>query len=102
MQHNDNVHALTILARVAADSKLILPKDLDELKLVENTMADHSDLIRKYAMEWTINLSRPDEIDRKVEELSWMVVVIYGIAGWTWAQQVKQGKKGPFNADFFL
>lgn len=99
---NENVHALTILARVAADSKLSLPKDLDELNIVENTIAEHSDLIRDYAMQWTIDLSQPGEISRKVEELSWMAAIIYGIAGWTWAQQTKQGAEGDFNADFFF
>lgn len=102
VQNNENVHALTILARVAADAKLTLPGDLDELNIVENTIADHADLIRDYAMQWTIDLSKPGELNRKVEELSWMVVVIYGVAGWTWAQQTKQGTEGPFNADFFL
>ncbi|KAJ3572059.1 hypothetical protein NP233_g3334 [Leucocoprinus birnbaumii] len=99
---NENVHALTILARVAADSRLTLPSDLDELKLVDNTIADHADLIREYAMQWSIDLSKPGELGRKIEEISWMVVVIYGVAGWTWAQQVKQGTQGPFHADFFF
>ncbi|KXN91334.1 Oxidoreductase AflY [Leucoagaricus sp. SymC.cos] len=102
VQSHENVHALTVLARVAEDSKLTLPSDLDELNIVENTVADHSDLIRDYAMQWSIDLSKAGEINRKVEELSWMAVVIYGIAGWTWAQQVKQGTEGNFNADFFF
>ncbi|KXN91345.1 Oxidoreductase AflY [Leucoagaricus sp. SymC.cos] len=102
VQSHENVHALTILARVAEDSKLTLPSDLDELNIVENTIADHSDVIRDYAMQWPIDLSKPGEINRKVEELSWMVVVIYGVAGWTWAQQFKQGAEGDFNADFFF
>ncbi|KAF9445187.1 hypothetical protein P691DRAFT_676137 [Macrolepiota fuliginosa MF-IS2] len=100
--HGDNVHALTILARVAADSRLSLPKDLNELALVQNIIDDHSDLIREYASQWTIDIQKPGEIERKVEEITWMNVVMYGVAGWTWAQQVKQGQEGEFNADFFL
>lgn len=99
---DDNVHALTILARVLADSRLSLPDDLYELNIVQNTIAKNADLLRGYASQWTINIQKPGEIDRKVEEITWMNVVMYGVAGWTWAQKVKQGKEGDFNADFFL
>jgi hypothetical protein len=98
----ENVHALTILARVTADSKLTLPTDLDELMILQNTLDQHSDAIRDYAMQWSIDLNRPGEINRKVEEIAWMNTVIFGVAGWTWAQQVEQGREGDFNADFFL
>lgn len=97
-----NVHALTILARVLADSRLSLPDDLNELTIVQKTIAKHSHLIREYASQWTIDLRKSGEIERKVEEITWMNVVMYGVAGWTWAQQVKRGKEGEFNADFFL
>ncbi|KXN91320.1 Oxidoreductase AflY [Leucoagaricus sp. SymC.cos] len=97
-----DVHALTILARVAADSRLTLPKDLDELMIVQNVIADHAEIIRDYAMQWSIDLKRPGEINRKVEEISWMNATIFGIAGWTWSQQVEHCKEGGFNADFFF
>jgi hypothetical protein len=97
-----NVHALTILARIMADSRLSLPDDLNPLGIVQRTIAKHSQLIRDYVSQWTIDVRKPGEIERKVEEIAWTNVVMYGIAGWTWAQQVKQGREGEFNADFFL
>jgi len=101
-QGGNNVHALTILARVMADSTLDLPQDHEELTAVQGVIDKHADRIRDYASQWTIDIQRSGEVDRKVEEIAWMNTVMYGIAGWTWAQKVKHGKDGEFNADFFL
>lgn len=99
---DDDVHALTVLARVMTDSRLSPPDDPDESTIIQSTIARHSHLIQQYAAQWVIDLHRTGEIERKVEEITWMNVVMYGIAGWTWAQQVKQGREGEFNADFYL
>lgn len=85
-----------------ADSRLSLPDDLDTGSVIQKTIAKHSHHIREYGSQWTIDVSKAGEIERKVEEIAWTNVVMYGIAGWTWAQQVKQGSEGEFNADFFL
>lgn len=102
IQDKPNVHALTILARVMEDSRLIRPENLDQLAVLQGTIEMHADLIRDYASQWTISLQKPFETDRKFEELVWMNTVMYGVAGWTWAQQERKGEDGEFNADFFL
>ncbi|KAF5347796.1 hypothetical protein D9756_010285 [Leucocoprinus leucothites] len=99
---NEEVHALTILARVLADDSLTLPQDLDELNLVKNTVAEHHDKILDLALAWTIDPSRPGELDRKVEEIGWFAMVGYGVAGWTWCNKTRPNEGRPFNADFFM
>ncbi|KAF9446677.1 hypothetical protein P691DRAFT_794239 [Macrolepiota fuliginosa MF-IS2] len=101
-REGDDVHALTILARVLADPRLTFPTNLREHYILQNTVADHGDLIRDYASQWTIDIQKPGELERKIEELAWALTVMYGVAGWTYAQQVGQGQVGEFNADFFL
>lgn len=99
---SNNVNALTILARVMADSRLTLPDDMNSMGIIQRVLAKHSQLIRDHVSQWTIDVHKPGEIERKVQEIAWTNVVMYGVAGWTWAQQVKQGREGEFNADFFL
>jgi len=97
---DDNVHALTILARVMADDTISQPTDLDELRLVENTVLSFGNRIGEHVAQWTVDLSKPGEIERKIEELCWMAVIGFGVAGWTWAQDIKPDGR-EFHADFF-
>jgi hypothetical protein len=46
------------------------------------------------AEQWTIDLSQPGEIERKVEECIWTATILYGIGGWS--------KEDGLKADFFL
>ena len=50
--------------------------------------------LMQYASHWHMDLSDPLEVERKVEELQWMSVILYAVSGW------KEGQK--FQADFFL
>jgi Questin oxidase-like len=65
----------------------------EDMQLYKTAMEAHGDAIRKYTREWSYNSSDPKELERKIEELVWMNVIIYGIAGWT--------KDKDYNADFF-
>jgi hypothetical protein len=88
-----NTHALTILARILRDPQFEHMEGIEDEQLYKTTVATHGDAIRKYASEWSYDHSNPKEVERKVEELVWMNVVIYGIAGWT--------NGADYNADFF-
>ena len=61
---------------------------------VETTISAKGEAILRYANEWTLDLSDPKELRRKIEELQWMNTIIYAIGG------SSPGKI--FHADFFL
>jgi len=86
-------HALTILARILKDPRFDGRKKKDQFHTYEDVMQKHSDALLKYANEWTLDTSDPKEVERKIEELVWANVSIYGLGGW------KEGED--FNADFF-
>ncbi|KAG2740712.1 hypothetical protein P692DRAFT_20881154 [Suillus brevipes Sb2] len=57
-------------------------------------MLEHSATIWRYAEQWTIDLSQPGEIERKMEEFIWTATVLYATCSWS--------KHKSFVADFFL
>lgn len=87
-----NVHAFTILARMLKDDRFD-SKPRDEMSMFQGALKDHGDVLKKYADQWTVDISNPNEIEKKIEELAWMNVVLYGIGGWN---------GGDFRANFFL
>ena len=52
-----------------------------------------SHLLRKYSEEWIVDENDANELAKKVEELSWAAVLLYGVTG------LQPGKD--FKADFF-
>jgi hypothetical protein len=86
-----NVHALTVLARMLKDPRLKIKKPAD---MYQYTLDDKGELIKKYAQEWTVDISGPEELYKKVEELIWANAIIYAIGGWN--------SKRPFRAEFDL
>ncbi|EJD01363.1 uncharacterized protein FOMMEDRAFT_111131 [Fomitiporia mediterranea MF3/22] len=56
-------------------------------------LGKRGELIRKYAEQWTVNMNDKAEVKAKVDELSFLVTLLYGVAG------LQEGKD--FNADFF-
>jgi len=85
-------HVFTIMARMLKDPKLKTknPDGMEDARVSET----HGDLIRKYAEQWTLDTSNPQDLERKIEELIWMNALIYSIGGWS--------KDHGFKADFFL
>jgi hypothetical protein len=57
-------------------------------------LTDHGAEIWRYAEQWTIDLSQPGEIERKIEECVWTATILYGIGAWN--------NVNGFRADFFL
>ena len=110
-KQTEDVHALTVLARIAKDPELSpesvgMPYSTAQLgpqpglaffKVIDVAAGK----LGEYADAWIKTLV-PDRavLRRKFEELAWMVSVIYGIGGW--AGREKGGdEKGEFNGDFF-
>lgn len=66
----------------------------EEADSIETTLhSSQGEKILQYASLWHIDTTVPGELDKKLEELSWLMVLIYGVGGW------KEGRD--FRADFF-
>jgi len=98
-------HAFTILARILRDTRfspsaigLPVPEDGNEheLERVERVVGG---LLLKYVEEWTVDGADARDVERKIEELSWVNVLLYGVGGWGGRALSTTGE---FNADFFL
>jgi hypothetical protein len=84
------VHAFTILARILHDPAF----DDATIQGYSQVMEKYAEKLNMYADQWSLGLSQPNELGRKVEELQYTNVILYAASGWT------QSK--PFSADFFL
>jgi len=88
-------HAFSILAKVMQDPEFA-PKKMEKYfkGLFGVLLTEHGAEIWRYAEQWTIDLSQPGEIERKIEECVWTATIIYGIGAWS--------NVNGFRADFFL
>ncbi|CUA71466.1 Oxidoreductase AflY [Rhizoctonia solani] len=90
-----HTHAFSILARILADERLeagnACTKDSDT-KFVD-TIKNTGDIIMEYASLWKVSEDEK-EIQERVEELAWLVALMFGVGGWK--------KDRDFKADFFL
>jgi Questin oxidase-like len=90
---SSGLHTFSILARILKDPEFGTIVD-DESGIYANTVDRFGDALKKLIDQWQVDTTNPQDVERKIEELSWMNVMIYGIGGWQKGQ--------PFNADFFL
>lgn len=97
------LHALTILAKLIHDphtSQVHCPVDDNDSELLDPVLAsdDQTQRIRELAEEWGrgIDMSKPNMLEAKIGELSWMNAILYGVGGWS------PEEKPEFKADFFL
>lgn len=83
-----------ILQKVLDDPRLDLKKPGGGLeRFFRVVIAEHGPLIEEYAGLWEADTSTPDAVARRIEEISWVVTLIYGVGGY---------RKGhDFQADFF-
>jgi hypothetical protein len=72
-------HAFSILANVTQDLQFAREKYINDY--IGLLMAHGCDIWR-YAEQWTIDLSQPGEIERKMEECIWTSIIIYAVGGW--------------------
>jgi len=93
---NTSVHSFTILARLLKDSRfapgVVVDADGDD-KLVD-TLKNQGNLLYDYAKQWDCDISTPDKLSSRIEELSWLAALTYGVGGWNTSRG--------FLADFFL
>jgi hypothetical protein len=87
---SSGLHAFTILARILKDPEF--GTIVDSETTYTTTVERFGDALRKLIDEWQVDTTNVQNVERKIEELSWMNVIIYGIGGWQEGQ--------PFNADF--
>ncbi|KAF9235890.1 hypothetical protein BU15DRAFT_64441 [Melanogaster broomeanus] len=88
------VHAFDIIARMLKDDQFKPKAVVDASQQFADTIAVLGTVIRRYAEMWTVDLTKPGEIERKMEELIWVSSVTYGVGGFD------DGKA--FKSDFFL
>jgi hypothetical protein len=78
-----NNHAFSILAKIIQDPRFA-PKEMEEyISDLRGLMVAHGADVWRYAEQWTIDLSQPGEIERKMEECIWTNTIIYAIGGWS-------------------
>ncbi|KAJ8081515.1 hypothetical protein PM082_007360 [Marasmius tenuissimus] len=87
------VDAFTIIARVSNDPKLV-STDMDLGTMFVNLSKSCGDVLYKHASDWALDVSNPDSVQQKIEELQWAMTLMYAVAGY------KQLDDGDFNADF--
>ncbi|KAF9523339.1 hypothetical protein CPB83DRAFT_863095 [Crepidotus variabilis] len=93
-------HALTILAKVLADPRFE-PVPPGDGSCFNEIIQAHGEAIAAYVCEWDLDVTKVEETgfwEKKVEELAWVVVVLFGVAGWVDGKD----KEGGFNSDFYF
>lgn len=88
------VHIFTVLARVLKDAELGDMVNEDGVGIYSTAMKKYGHILLEYMKDWHVDTSNPHDVERKLEELCWMNVLIYGVGGWKKGQQ-------HYNADFF-
>ncbi|KAF8804078.1 hypothetical protein BYT27DRAFT_7225522 [Phlegmacium glaucopus] len=93
VNEDSDSHAFNILARVLADARFIMTNQPDKyakkVTFYDDAWKRYGTAILEYVDQW----ARSGDIHKKVEELLWTNVLIYGVGGYQ--------KSGRFNADFF-
>lgn len=104
-------HALSILEHLLIDPRLkSLPPstnpDAGGSDIQREVVKKQGHIIAKYVNSWPIDFSRLSgnrkeaerEVATKIEEIVWVIGVLYGVGGWTDMPY----NDGRFNADFLL
>jgi hypothetical protein len=81
-------HAFTILARILADPGLEIERPKEVALSYADALHKTGDAVREYVDQWDLT----GDLQKKLEELLWTNVLIYGVGG--------SEKGGNFNADF--
>jgi hypothetical protein len=84
------IHAFTVLARILADPRFDLGGPEGERSLFTAALHKTGKGVRELVDKWDLT----GDIFKKLEELLWATVLMYGVGG--------SEKSGDFNADFFL
>ncbi|ELU35687.1 hypothetical protein AG1IA_10283 [Rhizoctonia solani AG-1 IA] len=90
-----HTHAFTILERILKDGRLAVGKACaqDSQDQITDILNNEGKVIQEYASMWKTSEDEK-EIQERVEELAWLVALMFGIGGWKNDRQ--------FKADFYL
>lgn len=83
-------HAFSILARIMRDHRFN-----NFVGSFDSAQTKFGTVIQQLAAEWAVDGTNPKEVAKKVQELSFMNVMIYVVGGW-------RDGEGFHNADFTL
>ena len=72
------MHVFTILARILNDPGL---GEIQEGGGYTTTVIEHGATLVKHMQDWHVDPTNPRDIERKVEELSWLNTLIYAVGG---------------------
>jgi hypothetical protein len=88
------VHILTVIARVTADKRWDnIPFKTEDIRGNFDLVAHNPDIcnaLAEYAQAWFVDASDENALEKKIEELQWMVTITYAAV------------EGEPTADFFL
>jgi len=89
-----DTNPLKILAYTLKDPRLGPGREeTDRNRYFDTTIEERGSWVREYAQQWGCDTSTPAAVDQRIEEMAWVVSIIYGIGGCR--------KDKPFKADFF-
>ena len=92
---NSTSSVLSILSRVVADPEIILNSPPDLFNMYKDVIEKHGSRITAHLDAWTPNLSTEEGLNKTVEEVMFLICLIYAVPG------LVSEKEGSFNADFF-
>ncbi|KAJ2926676.1 hypothetical protein H1R20_g10390, partial [Candolleomyces eurysporus] len=100
-------HALDILGWVLKDERFATPvPDAEKRDAVDERIGEHAETLLQYSGLWKLDVARLGKekryLEGKIEELAFLVAVMFGIGGWTERGKNEDGSDAVFNADFFL
>ncbi|KAF9261453.1 hypothetical protein L218DRAFT_1078669 [Marasmius fiardii PR-910] len=94
----DGVHAFHVLARIIEDEKIGPTKAEGAIKVYKEVIERFGEKILKHVAEWAqFDTSDPKVVERKIEELQWVNVLLHTLPGF---KETAHG--GDFNADFYM
>lgn len=89
-----DIHVFDIIARIVRDDILRVDNGPVPRIVFKQAVVEHAPRIRAYAAQWTIDVTRKGEIERKMEELIWLSSAVYAVGGFD--------EVNGFTADFYL
>lgn len=89
-----NVHAFTIFQKILADDKFSNSTRAGVDTMLVGIIEKQGSALLDLAQQWTLNANDPKDVERKVEELQWLVTLMYAAP--------KQDLKTEPLADFVL
>ena len=101
-----DMKAMDVLARLMLDERVNPPPSPPPPDVYDLSIAQNSALIADVMGDWGRSLARPggdrdQALGDKIEELVWVVCLLYGVCGWTARSNAEDGGE-EIHADFIL